>query len=195
MIRSLVPQLRKEVLLVEVPVLVRVCVLNELQYVVIAYYYVQVLVENLLYFRHPHQPLLLPVEQREHVHRLLLLPLVVEPLLVDQIQHFSLHELVLVLVGGGDLVFDLLAVHFGEAEVAEDAPEVFSIDVSGFLRVVKVEGIPDFVFLNRGVRTISSESLLWTEGDFPFPMFFFPLFISYIIYQLYTIVHPIHRKS
>ena len=87
-----------------------------------------------------------------------------------------------------DLIFDFFAVHFGEAEVAENAPQIFSIDIAGLFGVVEVEGVFDLVFLHETTNTISSDSLLWTEGDFPFPMFFFPLFISYIIYPIMNTV-------
>lgn len=47
----------------------------------------------------------------------------------------------------GDLVLDLLAVHLGVGEVAEDAAEVLPADVAGVGGVVEGEGVFDLVFL------------------------------------------------
>ena len=66
---------------------------------------------------------------------------------MDEVQNLRKHELVFIVVGVGDFVFDFLAVHFGEAEVAQNAPQIFAIDHASFFIVVKVEGVFDLVFL------------------------------------------------
>ena len=85
----------------------------------------------------------------------------------------------------GDFVFDFFAVHFGVGEVAEDAPEVLSIDVARVVGVVEGEGVLDLVFLNEKGVTISSESLLLTLAfllPLGFEIFFLrPFIISYKI--------------
>lgn len=87
----------------------------------------------------------------------------------------------------GDLVLDLLAVHLGVGEIAEDAAEVLPADVAGVGGVVEGEGVFDLVFLGKWGGTMSSDSLLLRLLDFePFALltFFFMPFISYKnIYQ------------
>ena len=153
--RSLVAQLRKEILLIEIPVFVWIRILDKLQYVIIAYNYVKVLVEHLLYLCYSHQPLFLSIKESKHIHGFFFSSLAVKPFFVNKIENFGEHKLVFILMGCGDLIFDLLSVHFSEAEVTKNAPQIFSIDVAGFFRIVEVEGIFDFVFLHEGINTIS----------------------------------------
>lgn len=182
-------------MLVEIPVLVEISLLDELQDVVVADIDVEVLVEHALYLVDTHQPSLLPVEQREHVQGLLLPPSTEKPLFGDEIDDFGESEVVLVVVGGGDFVLDLLAVHLGVGEVAQNAPEVLSVDVAGVVGVVEGEGVLDFVFLGEGWGTMSSESLVLRLEFLPvlaLAMFFLAAFISYkIIVQTlqYSTVH------
>lgn len=85
---SLVSQFGKEFLLVKEAILIEVCLLNELQNIIVADIDVQVLIEYSLYFIDAHQALLFPVKQREHVQCLLFSSSSEEPLLGDQINHF-----------------------------------------------------------------------------------------------------------
>jgi hypothetical protein len=178
----LVAQFGKELLLVEESVLIEVCLLDELEDVVIADIDVEVLVEDGLDFVDAHHSLLLPVEQREHVQRLLLPPPTEEPLLRDQLHHFRQRKRLLLLVGVADLVLDLLTVHLRVGEVPQNAAQVLPGDVARVARVVEGEGVLDLVFLSGSSSTISSESLLLRLLDFePFGLltFFFMPFISY----------------
>ena len=105
------------------------------------------MVEHCLDLIDAHEPLLLAVEQREHVERFLLPASPEEPLLGDEFDHLAEGEGLLVLVHVGDLVLDLLAVHLGVGEVAQDAAQVLPADVAGVRGVVEGEGVLDLVFL------------------------------------------------
>lgn len=105
------------------------------------------MVEHCLDLIDAHEPLLLAVEQGEHVERFLLPASSEEPLLGDELHHLAEGEGLLVLVHVGDLVLDLLAVHLGVGEVAQDAAQVLPADVAGVRGVVEGEGVLDLVFL------------------------------------------------
>lgn len=105
------------------------------------------MVEDCLDLIDAHQSLLLPIEQRKHIQCLLLPSSPEEPLLGDEFYDLAEGEGLLVLVDIGDLVLDLLAVHLGVGEVAEDAAEVLPADVAGVGGVVEGEGVFDLVFL------------------------------------------------
>ena len=88
-----------------------------------------------------------------------------------------------------DLILNLLAIHLGEGEVAEDAPEVLAVDGACVPWVVEGKGVLDLVLLDEMIGTISSDSLLFNPAallPLAFDMFFFTngLLISYknIIY-------------
>ena len=48
-----------------------------------------------------------------------------------------------------DLVLDLLAIHFCEGKVAQNTPQILSIDIATVIGVVECEGIFDLIFLNQ----------------------------------------------
>ena len=134
-------------MLIEVAVFVGVRILDKFHDIVVADHDIQILVENLLNFHNSDQSFLLPVKEGKNIHGLFLFPSPVKPLLMDEVQNLRKHELVFIVVGVGDFVFDFLAVHFGEAEVAQNAPQIFALDHASFFIVVKVEGVFDLVFL------------------------------------------------
>lgn len=86
-----------------------------------------------------------------------------------------------------DLVFDLLPVHLGVCEVAQDASQVLTIDIPRVAAIVERERVLDLVLLNKSSDTMSSESLLLRLAFLP-PLglltFFFSPFISYKIIEL-----------
>lgn len=86
-----------------------------------------------------------------------------------------------------DLVFNFLPVHLRVCEVSEDASKVLPVDVSRVRAIVESESVFDLVLLNKGIFTISSESLLLRLAFLP-PLglltFFFSPFISYKIIEL-----------
>ena len=68
---------------------------------------------------------------------------------MHQFQDLRNHELVFVLEGCWDLILYFFAVHFGEAEIAQNTSQIFPIDSSSFLGVVEVKGILDLIFLHK----------------------------------------------
>ena len=184
---SLVAQFAEKLLLVEVAVFVEICFLDEFQDIVVADVDVEVLVEDRFNFVEADQSSFLAVEEGEHVEGLFLPAAAEEPLFGDEFDDLGEGEGVFVLVGAGDLVFDLFAVHFGEGEVAEDGPEVLSVDVAGVGGVVEGEGVFDLVFLSGRIGTISSVSLLLTLAFLPLPWLIFllgPISYKIIVFQI-----------
>ena len=184
---SLVAQFAEKLLLVEVAIFVKVSLLDELQNVVVADVDVEILVKDRFDFVETYQPSFLAVEESEHIEGLLLPTASEEPFFGDEFDDFSEGEGVFVLVGAGDLVFNFLAVHFGEGEIAEDGPEVLSVDVAGVGGIVEGEGVLDLVFLSGGMGTISSVSLLLTLAFLPLPWLIFllgPISYKIIVFQI-----------
>ena len=170
-------------MLIQVAVLVQVCLLDELQDVVVTDVYVQVLVEDWFYLVQTHQTSLFTVKQSEHIQGLLLSSSSEEPFFCYQFYHLVKGEGIFVLVGTSYLVFDLFSIHLGEGKVPEDASEILTIDVSWVVGVIECEGIFDLVFLNEIRGTMSSVSLLLTLAFLP-PLvgtFFLKPLISYKI--------------
>ena len=163
----MVAQFGEKLILVQKAILIEVGLLDELQNVVVADIDIQVLVEDGLDFVEAHQPPFLPVEQSKHVQSLFFPSSAEEPLFGDEIDDFRQTEGVFVLVGGGYFVLDLLPVHLGVGEVAENAPEVLAVDVARVAGVVEGEGVLDFVLLNRARTTMSTVSLLLTLAFLP----------------------------
>lgn len=145
--KSLIAQLSEELLLIEEAIFIKICLLYELKDVIIADIDIEVLVEDCLDLIDSHQPLLLPIEQCEHVQCFFFPSSAEEPLLGDKFHHFAEGEGLLILMDVGDLVFYLLAVHLGVGEVAEDAAQVLPADVASVCGVVEGEGVFDLVFL------------------------------------------------
>ena len=134
--------------LVEWAVAVYVGLLDELLDVCIADLDVQVLWEDVFYFVESHLILLLVVEQLVHVIDFGLLALAEEPLLADHGDDVSEVERLLRLVNVVlDFLLDLLDVHLGKSEVAQNAPHLGPVDVAWFLSIVEVKAILYFIFL------------------------------------------------
>jgi len=87
------------------------------------------------------------------------------------------------LMSPSDLILNFLAIHFSVGKVAENAPEILSIDISTIMRIIEGEGILDFIFLDSLIDTISYVSLLLVLAFLPlvFDTFFLSPFISYKI--------------
>ena len=67
-----------------------------------------------------------------------------------------------------NFILDLLSIHFSEPEVTEYTSQLFPIDNTSALSIVKLESILYLIFLNQAPHTISSESLLLMDDPFPF---------------------------
>ena len=169
-------------MLVQKPILIQIGLFDKLQNIVVADVDIQILVEHTLNLIDANQPSLLPIEQRKHIQCLLLPPPPEKPFLGDQLNDLSQGETFFLLVDVADLVFDLLAVHFGVGEVPQDASEVLPAEVAAVAAVVEGKGVLDFVLLGRTGLTMSSESLLLRLFlPLLFAMFFFTPFIGYKI--------------
>lgn len=171
-------------MLVEVSVFVDVSLLYKLQDVVVADIDVQVLIKHALNLIDTNLTSFFSVEEGEHVQSFFFSASAKKPFFGYEINHFTQRETILVLIGAGDFILDLLSIHFGVCEVAENASEILTIDVSCVAWVIERKGILDFVLLDKRWGTMSSESLLLRLEFLPplvFATFFLAPFISYKI--------------
>lgn len=93
-------------------------------------------------------------------------------------------------MSGSDLVLDLLAVHFSEPEVTQNASQLVPVYAPRVFNIIELECILNFVVLIYQSSTMSSDSLLLAPPmPLPFAAFFFPLFIP-TCFQINYITYP-----
>ena len=123
---SLVTQLGKEFILIQVPIFVSICLLNKFQNIIVTNVDVQILIKNSFDVIQSHQSSLLSVKQCEQVKCFLLTTFAEKPFFCDHINDITERKGFFVIELVDDFVFNFLSVHFGKSKVTKNRSQMYT---------------------------------------------------------------------
>jgi hypothetical protein len=95
--KSLISQLTKELILIQIPIFITIRLLNKLQNIIITNVNIQILIKHPLNIIQSNQSSLLPIKQSKQIKRLLFTTLTIKPFLCYHLHHVAQRKCLFVL--------------------------------------------------------------------------------------------------